>query len=413
MVEAAQNICLACNTQNRVDARFCASCGGKLETSATCPGCGARNKSDAHFCRDCGLAIAGNICPACGAGNKQNAKFCLNCGTQTDRSAEQQTIPINDQGFNDEATTDGNASTIASRGNLTDRTVSEPANLYSGLVDSETWQKFLDDTKLFFRRWVSEGHALARERPYVAIGGVIAIVVLLAGLAGGIVWIGHRQMTAATNAGPAAQAVGASSGTLYATRLINIRNAPTSVGTIVLGNLNSAQAISGVWVRNPAGTEAWLHIKLNNGVDGYAWGGNLSATQYFSDPSSYCRAVRDDETPTKSTTYHGPVSTDGMVVAFAGATKDQIVWRCARSQVLACAEFSTTSCIKAPWLHKSDWDYVVRNPQVIEECRQNPEQQCAGATHCIVSCSRGRPTIQANYPVDADGYAISDWKVVN
>jgi hypothetical protein len=64
--------CPVCNTPNRDEARFCASCGTPLQAAPpapvepllTCPACGAQNESDARFCGACGAALEQTPAPA-------------------------------------------------------------------------------------------------------------------------------------------------------------------------------------------------------------------------------------------------------------------------------------------------------------------------------------------------------------
>ncbi|HIQ06634.1 MAG TPA: zinc-ribbon domain-containing protein [Anaerolineae bacterium] len=60
----AMKTCPQCNATNRDEAKFCGSCGARLEVppapaepTLICPACGAQNKGDAKFCEACGAAL--------------------------------------------------------------------------------------------------------------------------------------------------------------------------------------------------------------------------------------------------------------------------------------------------------------------------------------------------------------------
>ena len=138
--------CNICNTENKIDAKFCKGCGNPFTTAMPdvntsyepdniCPSCSTLNKPDARFCKGCGNSllreetpvvsdnfddetvckhsgeinvvneeigknceilleekaitpapIPENICNYCGANNKSTAKFCKNCGANLEGS---------------------------------------------------------------------------------------------------------------------------------------------------------------------------------------------------------------------------------------------------------------------------------------------------------------------------------------
>jgi len=75
---------------------------------------------------------------------------------------------------------------------------------------------------------------------------------------------------------PGQSVIGATSGTQYATRLTHIRNGPTSLGTVVLGDIQAGEAVSGIWVMGHDGVTKWLRITRPDGSAGFLWGSNLS-----------------------------------------------------------------------------------------------------------------------------------------
>ena len=94
-------LCNVCNTENKIDARFCKACGNNIENISNvsseeniiCNVCSAPNKIGAKFCKSCGSPIgkvepsqddavrqSEIICVECGDINKYGAKFCKTCG---------------------------------------------------------------------------------------------------------------------------------------------------------------------------------------------------------------------------------------------------------------------------------------------------------------------------------------------
>ena len=75
--------CPSCGQMNPAGAKFCVSCGTKLEQGTKCPSCGHMNPPGAKFCMECGAKLGGpRHCPNCGAEIPQETKFCPNCGTK-------------------------------------------------------------------------------------------------------------------------------------------------------------------------------------------------------------------------------------------------------------------------------------------------------------------------------------------
>jgi len=76
--------CGKCGAENPPDAKFCLTCGEKLEQGMKCPKCGKVNPPGAKFCLECGTKLGASICPNCGAELQTDAKFCMNCGQKID-----------------------------------------------------------------------------------------------------------------------------------------------------------------------------------------------------------------------------------------------------------------------------------------------------------------------------------------
>jgi len=74
--------CPKCNAEIPENAKFCLSCGNKIEILSNdeilCPKCGKKTHKG-KFCSECGAVLVTN-CPKCGIGLQANAKFCPECG---------------------------------------------------------------------------------------------------------------------------------------------------------------------------------------------------------------------------------------------------------------------------------------------------------------------------------------------
>ncbi|HEY3812954.1 MAG TPA: SH3 domain-containing protein [Caulobacteraceae bacterium] len=101
----------------------------------------------------------------------------------------------------------------------------------------------------------------AGDRVAISIAAGAATVVL--GMLVLFVWLGVKAMHP-------------SSVTYYATRRTNVRDAPTSSGSLVIGAVVRGERLSGEMVKSPDGTTAWLKEKLPTGANGYIWAKNLS-----------------------------------------------------------------------------------------------------------------------------------------
>ena len=91
--------CKKCGAENPDGAKFCSSCGSKLEANV-CPKCGTSNPDDAKFCSLCGASLAKDEvfdaepqfdskpneetkrCRICGYENPATEKYCKKCGSQ-------------------------------------------------------------------------------------------------------------------------------------------------------------------------------------------------------------------------------------------------------------------------------------------------------------------------------------------
>ncbi|MDB5469316.1 MAG: hypothetical protein JWR84_876 [Caulobacter sp.] len=62
----------------------------------------------------------------------------------------------------------------------------------------------------------------------------------------------------------------------YATRLTRVRDKPTAISSVILGDIRRGDAVVGTWVVGEDGQTPWLKIKWGQGGEAYAWGNNLS-----------------------------------------------------------------------------------------------------------------------------------------
>ncbi|NLX82382.1 MAG: SPFH domain-containing protein [Clostridiales bacterium] len=81
-VPTTQVLCSGCNAALPQGAKFCLSCGKKVEAAnvvdMVCPACG-KPTPKGKFCAECGAPLK-TTCPKCGKDVPQGAKFCPDCG---------------------------------------------------------------------------------------------------------------------------------------------------------------------------------------------------------------------------------------------------------------------------------------------------------------------------------------------
>lgn len=74
--------CPKCGAELPPNAKFCLSCGERIQHDSNmvvCPNCG-KTVPKGKFCFECGYKFSANTCPKCGATLPEGAKFCLECG---------------------------------------------------------------------------------------------------------------------------------------------------------------------------------------------------------------------------------------------------------------------------------------------------------------------------------------------
>lgn len=116
-------ICKVCGTDNAENAKFCKTCGNRLDGVIICPACRAENSGQNRFCDSCGTRLKqayvcarcgaqfdGNFCPVCGApydfkDNGSETYEDVNGREETDGNyASDENLPYaEDDGFDDEA----------------------------------------------------------------------------------------------------------------------------------------------------------------------------------------------------------------------------------------------------------------------------------------------------------------------
>lgn len=262
MESMVQINCPACSAANRKEARFCAACGNSIHTLKNCANCEQPNTTEAQFCRHCGASTSdeSKVCASCSARNLRAANFCRNCAAPLEEASarsQSEEIPSAD-------------STVSSQEQVSESAADHITNS-SAAPDSSRFEDFVRAAKGTLAEWYAEAWRFGKERPFVAIGVAAGVVIVLTA---GVLWSHHRQTTAADSG--TTQVGSASSGTLYATRLTHIRNAPTSIGTVVIGDVQASEAVSGIWVLGPDGVTRWLRIRRSDGSYGFVWGNNLS-----------------------------------------------------------------------------------------------------------------------------------------
>ena len=74
--------CPKCGAELPPNAKFCLSCGERIQHDSNmvlCPNCG-KTVPKGKFCFECGYKFSANTCPKCGATLPEGAKFCFECG---------------------------------------------------------------------------------------------------------------------------------------------------------------------------------------------------------------------------------------------------------------------------------------------------------------------------------------------
>lgn len=264
-------ICPRCHALNPDEARFCESCGGALATAAAaantkaCLSCGQANEAAAAFCGHCGARMeaappASKTCTECGAVNKPNARFCGNCGITFDAPPKP---PAAASVFEAQSAPES-ASPVPPI----------PEARAERSAESESVAPALGTIGAI-------GHAPPGAPPAQPVRSsrslviAIAAVVAILALGAGAYFFYFKDRVASGPANLPAAAVGESA-TVYATRLTRMRDAPTSAGSTIVGNLNRGDAVSGVWIVGADGTTRWLKVAREGQSDVYVWGVNLS-----------------------------------------------------------------------------------------------------------------------------------------
>jgi hypothetical protein len=104
----------------------------------------------------------------------------------------------------------------------------------------------------------------------------MAVCVILLLAVGAVFFFRAGNSVSPDTTRPGPSVIGAASGTQYANRLTHIRNGPTSIGTVVLSDVQAGEAVSGVWVMGHDGVTKWLRITRRDGSAGFLCSSNLS-----------------------------------------------------------------------------------------------------------------------------------------
>lgn len=280
--------CVSCGLENAANARFCKNCGKSL-SAMSCPDCGAEFKADQKFCAKCGAALpADKSCSACGCANPAHATMCSHCGAPLNLPIEK--APLEPTGAEEDSLDHP----------LQRLTEDDP--------DSGSTEKFGSFVRTPIRaptkdnssaNWIARSLPLLKENPR-AIWKIVAALVVVAAFSIGAFWYFGRESALPVSV-PVGQNAETFSGVLYAVRLTHIRNAPTSIGTVVVGEIEAGRAISGTWVLGRDGLTRWLRIQLQNGNYGFVWGKNLSSAPVNSGPATSSITLMRDQSINVST----------------------------------------------------------------------------------------------------------------
>jgi hypothetical protein len=250
-----------------------------LETTpSNCLKCHAALRASAKFCGNCGAQVLqeSNICPSCGNSNKRAAKFCGHCANRLEKAEDAPDGPTLEQPGGPSEETPNPVPADSRNARDLEESLAPGAAVRSSLASSMPagWQVTLQRLTASLQDACANVLFWARANRYVAIGAAAAIlIVAITGILL-LVRAADSVVPAAVGTNNSAETT---SGTLYATRLAHVRNAPTSIGTAILGDVQRGDALNGSWVVGRDGVTKWLKIARTDGSFGFVWGNNLSA----------------------------------------------------------------------------------------------------------------------------------------
>ncbi len=122
---------------------------------------------------------------------------------------------------------------------------------------------------------------------------------------------------ASTDGAPAPQSAQAQAVTVYTTREVGVRPAPTTINTVRLALLPRGTRLDGIWVKSADGQNDWLKISVGVYAGDYVWGGNLSM-QYVEPDTPTLSPPNTISTPTDAATLTPTVNPGIGVAAPAG-----------------------------------------------------------------------------------------------
>jgi hypothetical protein len=281
--ETQSSNCLACHAPNRAGARFCGNCGKQFQQRTnTCRECGKENTQNARFCSSCGTQIPQDfkVCASCGSQNNRGAGFCSNCAAKFEPPADPPAVDKTEQpaGTADAEEKPAAISSGTYHFGLGVPSADEELRVRSTDIfgAARIWlHATTSKVAVILRGGIGTAKQFGKKNPYIAIGGAVAASTVL--IAAVVLTIRNADMaTSGTTNIQDQNKIEVPSGTQYATRLAHIRNAPTSIGTIIVGDVLGGQAVSGAWVLGRDGVTRWLRIKRDDGTYGFIWGNNLS-----------------------------------------------------------------------------------------------------------------------------------------
>jgi hypothetical protein len=143
-----------------------------------------------------------------------------------------------------------------------------------------------------------------------------------------------------------------------------------------------------------------------------------AAPAVYTDPVAYCRGVVTVDYPMKDPRYAGPRSEEKIHDALhvlrplKGVVDNRqlhLSWRCLDGKALVCIAWKEYLCGNAQVSARKEEERVLADRNVVGDCQQKLNSDCAAGTHCMVGCREGLPVFNRNgsrprAPQDARGF---------